>query len=210
MGNIFLTAQLRSGSSHVAKTLSILTGHTVGYLMPQFDCKGNEEHVINPMVLQQMQAQGKWVYHIHAKGTNNHRYLLKGFKLRPIVIIRGVKDSLVSVKEQLDVGAEFPGFIRPNWESLDEDERWHLILVYIAPWFTSFQASWFGTNAHVVWYKELFKDPVKQYQQMLALSGHSATKKKILAAHTSHESNLSTWEHGQMPDKWAERLRELP
>ncbi len=217
MSNIFLTAQSRSGSSHVSETLKILTGYQLGYIMPQFSGnKGNEEHVISYCDIQVMSHNGKWVFHSHSKGTNNNRYLLRAFGMKPVVLIRDVADSLVSVKEQLEAGAEFINFTRPhNWSELDDDLKWDFMITYIAPWFLDYQRSWENhPEALILQFKHMFGQPVDAYLSIFEHVGlESPSNGDILAAHESHRTNYTTGIAGRgefIPEPFLSRLAELP
>ena len=215
--NIFITAHLRSGSSHVVETLSRLTGNNIGYLMPQFSgTKGNEENVISHTDIQCMTHQGKWIFHIHAKGSANHRYLLKAFHLKPVVLLRNIPDALVSVKEQLEVGAQFPGFTRPkNWSQLSENMKWQWIMVYIAPWFLDFERSWQNhPEALITTHRNMFLDPYIGYKAIFDHVGLEVpARSAILEHHNAHRTNFVTGvpNRGQsIPHPWLEYFNDLP
>ena len=215
--NIFITAQLRSGSSHVAETLSRLTGNTIGYLTPQFSgTRANDEQSISHSDIQMMTHQGKWVFHGHFKGGQNHRYLLRAFKLKPIVLFRNIPDSLVSVKEQLDVGAQFPCFTKPEkWDSFSESTKWHWIMTYIASWFLDFQRSWMNhPEALLIYYEDIFTNPYEIYQSIFQHLGMEVPlRSEILEAHTAHRTNFNQGQLNRgsyIPKVWIQAFEELP
>jgi hypothetical protein len=117
----YFAAASRSGSSHIARCTSRIMNIPVQ--APRFLFAGEfstDDHQVDPAAI------------------------LKAYNAKPMIIIRNLFDSLVSVKEQMEVSQNMtcPGVPRPEYQKLSEDEKWDWISFNIIPWYFQFYASW--------------------------------------------------------------------
>jgi hypothetical protein len=111
------------------------------------------------------------IFHVHSKATNNNVILLQQFNIKPVVIMRRVADSLVSLKEQMDVSesTSILSAYKPAWKDMDEEARWTWLAYNGIPWYLSFYASWKDAKIPTVWswYDEFFEDQVTGMKRIL-------------------------------------------
>lgn len=170
--NIFVSAFMRSGSSHIVRSLARLLDHRVSTPQVGFAGEaGTDEHIINYNVLNILHLEGDYVLHHHAKATGNNLRILQTYGYRPVVVLRNVFDSLVSVYEQMEVSPHMtvPGVFRPPWEHMADHERWQWMAENMIPWYYSFFASWNAADIpkHFIYYEDYYKDQLKGMKAML-------------------------------------------
>lgn len=156
---------MRSGSSHLVRSLGKLFDHRV--TTPQIGFAGRagtDEHIVNYAVLAVQYTEGRYIYHQHCKATGNNLHILKAHGFTPIVLMRNLYDSLVSVFDQMPASPHMtmPGAFRPPWEGMSEEQQWSWIAYNAIPWYLNFYASWMAADIpkHVIYYDTFYQDQV--------------------------------------------------
>src|SRR5438552_7435823 len=82
----------KSGSTYLAKTLSAITGLPTRHACATF---GNNDQDICERKLRGLSRRS--VIQQHVKGTNNNVALMKHYGVRPIVLVRDIYDTIISL-----------------------------------------------------------------------------------------------------------------
>lgn len=165
--NVFVAGMLRSGSTHIAESLARIMGCRVA--RPFYSPTASpDEHHADPAVMMPLMINGSWVFHSHTKGTGNNRHYFQQLKLKPVVVVRNLFDSMISVYEQMEASPvmSVPGVPRPAWWSMSATQKWKWLLLFFVPWTLAFRDSW-QEHALIVHYEQHFEDQVKSAQQIL-------------------------------------------
>jgi hypothetical protein len=176
--NAFVAGMPKSGGTHITHCLSTLLNlkwvSTVGV-----HGEGMEEHVINPQAAQILFPYGGFSFHQHTRATPMNVRWLKTFKVKPIVVLRGIKDVIVSLKDYIDKEGQFVGLVVPSeWGSLSEHNKLMWLARNATPWLCSFYYSWNRTDIerYTVTYEDFFADQKEHLRKMCLFLGGEANE----------------------------------
>jgi hypothetical protein len=163
---------MRSGSSHLVRSLGKLFNHRVS--SPRFGFAGKastDDHQLDHMVTSVLHLEGDYVLHQHSKATGNNLHILKSFHYTPVVLQRKLYDCLVSVYDQMPASPHMtvPGVQRPEWNSMTDEQQWLWMAYNVVPWYLSYYASWHYADIekHIVWYEDYYRDQIKGMRKLL-------------------------------------------
>ena len=164
--NIFLTSMFRSGSTHVKVTLMrcLPTYHAATTVLSA-GAIGDDNHcAIDIFAAQILLPSPETIFHQHTAGTSGNVALLKNHGIRPVVMMRNMLDSMLSVVELLNTGEpQRLGIYYPskfhNWDM--DDQLWWAVC-NLPNWYFTFYLSWkyADIDKHIIWYDEYYKDQV--------------------------------------------------
>lgn len=171
--NIFLTSFFRSGSSHIKETLlRLLPGYHSATTVMSAGSIGNDGYCpINIFAAQILFANPEQIFHQHTPGTSGNVRMLKYHKVKPIVQIRNMLDSLVSVRELLATGElQHIGIYYPEQfpRMSEQDQLWWCVKV-LPTWYFTFYLSWKYADIDklTIWYDEYYKDQVQGVRSII-------------------------------------------
>jgi hypothetical protein len=169
--NVFVAAMWRSGSTHIARGLGLITkfrpASTAGY-----HGEGIEQQDISPMHAAILFPYGYQVFHQHVWGTHRNVELLKAFKLRPIVCIRRIPDTILSIYERIH---DLPRFVVPGlpmykqWWDMDREAQFNWLAEVATPWQIQFYTTWKAANIDkkFVLFSDFYADQRKGFTGLL-------------------------------------------
>jgi len=203
--NIFIAAAMRSGSTHIANCIGRLTGARRGDLHP-FGAFGhwNEEPMISRDVADTMLRYDGWLFQMHIRAIGGNVPILSEHKIRPIVTVRNIYDSLVSWCDSHDrnlvdgKGPQYtfsPVYIPPQWTAWKQSEKWLWAANNVAPWYCSFYESWRGANIPtlLVKYEDFFSDQQEGIRRIFEWLGHSLPPDANLS-HITEKTDGKLWQ----------------
>ena len=176
--NVFLTAFFRSGSTHVKATLlNLLPNYRGVTSVISTGALGNDTCAINMFAAQLLFPTPESVFHQHTLGTHGNAYILKQYNYKPIVQMRNMLDSMVSVVELLAGGEnQNLGIYYPHqFAEMSKDDQLWWAVKNLPNWYFTFYLSWkyCGLDTHTVWYDIYYKDQVAGVRGILNHVGFS-------------------------------------
>ena len=176
--NIFLTSFFRSGSTHVKETLlRIMPGYSSSTTVYSAGGLGNDDTNVNLFAAQVLFPLGAQVFHQHSPGTCGNVTMLSRYQMRPIVQMRNILDSMVSIRELLATGKpQHIGVYYPeHFEELSEEQQLWWVAKVLPQWYFTFYLSWKKADipTHFLWYDEYYKDQVAGMRKILDHTGLS-------------------------------------
>jgi hypothetical protein len=162
-----------------------------------------DDHQVDPAMMGAIRHLGTWVLHQHSKGMGNNVAILKAYGVKPIIIIRNMFDSLISVKEQMEVSDNMtcPGVPRPEWGSLNETEKWDWISLNLIPWYYQFYASWHYAQIDrlLVHYRDFYDgDNFKVMSTILDWIGYpNPGEEEVAAIHARRDARFNVGQSGR-------------
>ncbi len=170
--NIFLSAFFRSGSTHIKITLCRLLGYRPASAVISVGGFGNDSHQINHNAAQVLFPLAAQVFHHHTLGTCGTQTLLNLYKLKPVIMMRNVLDSMVSLRELLSTGERqhLGIFYPPWWRTMSEEEQFEWLASNVSNWYFVFYSTWNLTpdlDVHHIWYDDFYDDQVKGIRGIL-------------------------------------------
>ena len=183
---IVISSMPKSGSTFLARTVAEVTGYEHTYLAYAY---GNaEQELYLPSVID---AYGKGtVTQQHFKANQHNLEILQDYAIRPIILVRDIFDSIVSVRdhlaqERLD---NLPGVhVDPAFLALEPDQQIDFVTDMVAPWYMAYFVSWCTAEAAGVpflWlsYEEAIADWPAAVTRVLHYSGLSRPEADISRA----------------------------
>jgi len=179
--HIFIACAPKSGSTFLKNLLLNLTGYQDAFMV--FSPGQFEQELYLPTVLET--AALDTVTQQHARASDANLHLMQAFGLRPVVLVRNIFDSVVSLLDFYDKGAYRNSYFRADWQSLDRDTKIDLIIDNLVPWYFQFVASWDlaekQKRIEVEWltYEDLIADKTSAVLRILEFYGLGAARRGV-------------------------------
>ena len=117
----------------------------------------------------------------HCRASEANIHLMQAFAIRPVVLVRDIFDTIMSLRDFYDGGFVYSTFFdREEYVALSQEARIDLLIAYAAPWYFQFVASWQRAERErrlpVLWlgYDELTGDTSATLERVLAFHGMRA------------------------------------
>jgi len=168
--NVFIACAYRSGSTHIAHVLSDLLRFRPAS-MAGMHGEGRDTQNINPLTAKILLPYGFQVFQQHCPASPGNISILRDADIRPIVPIRNIADTLVSIRERvMKFGPMLPGVIMTN-EIVDwnEQHQYNWLVSNVTPWLMQFYVGWVIANIPTmrVKFSTFFGDQVGTTKKML-------------------------------------------
>ncbi|MFT4520044.1 MAG: hypothetical protein ACI9JM_002444 [Halioglobus sp.] len=223
---IAVVAAPKSGSTFLANTLGKLTGYGNFRLCSGY---GTNEHDLYLPALCLINRSG-CVSQLHMKGSFHNAALMKAFGIKPIILVRQIDDTVVSLRKDLRKKESMPGYGTGQngysfiWQDIDtknlsDEELTDAIIDLAIPWYVNFYASWYrlceqgAVNAQWVNYKGIFSDTENTLQTLLSFQGINSVDKVSPELLTAKYATFQQGGEGagaaQLSSPQRERIRRL-
>lgn len=185
--NFFMAGMFRAGGMHIINSFCRMTGYRWASTAGS-QGNGEEDQTINPIAATILFPYGGFAFHQHSRAFATNLMVLNAYQIRPIVLVRNLADSLLSVVEKIDtnVGTDgcIPGLYVPGgWASLGRDRKLAWAVNNVAPWQLSFFASWYEASVVrneieclFVRYEEFYADQDAGFRRICAHVGVSVNE----------------------------------
>ena len=135
---ILIACMPKSGSSWLVNAVRRLSGFgSVNFANAFVE---NEQEIYAPAVHETARQDKVVQQHCRASAPNIH--LIQAYGMKPVVLVRNLFDTLVSMRDFWDEGAVRNSFLYPDWHSLDRDAKHDALVRHLAPWYVQFFVSW--------------------------------------------------------------------
>ena len=179
--HIFIACVPKSASTFLKNVL----GHVTGYreLFTVY-AAGQAEHEIYLPTLREM-AHANTVTQQHCRASDANIHLMQGFGIRPVVLVRNIFDSVMSLLDFYNRGAFQTSYFRADWPALNEDTKIDLLIENVIPWYFQFVASWDlaekQKRIELQWltYEELVADKPAAVLKVLEFYGLGAPRRGV-------------------------------
>lgn len=143
----FIACTPKSASTFLVNILSELTGYKREFL--GFEYERQEQDLYLPKLIDIYGCPGVVQQHVRATGPN--LMMLNKARIRPVVLVRNIPDSVVSVRDHLlSEGLErMPGIHAPEgFSQFARTEQYDCIIDLLIPWYITFYVSWKYAECH--------------------------------------------------------------
>lgn len=183
---ILIASTLKSASTFLWTVLQKLTGFVPGSLIYAFH--QNEQQLYLRPLVEALSFES--ISRHHTKATGPNLELLKLFSIRPIILVRDIFDTVISLYDHTHKDSLPMPVLHLNDRYFDLDEATQLeMLVDLAvPWFIHFYVSWVDAEqrgeVEVLWvtFEEMVTDPHTTLRRALEFHGIERTDEAIDAA----------------------------
>jgi len=179
--HIFIACVPKSASTFLKNLLINLTGYRDLFTVY---AAGQSEHEIYLPTLREW-AREDTVTQQHCRASDANIHLMQGFGIRPVVLVRNVFDSVMSLFDFYNNGAFKPSYFRADWQILDQETKLDLLIENAIPWYFQFVASWDlaekqkRLEVHWLTYEELVGDKTSSALGVLKFYGLGAPRKGV-------------------------------
>jgi hypothetical protein len=179
--HLFIACVPKSASTFLKNLLVYLTGYR--------DCftvyaAGQTEHEIYLPTLRES-AHLDTVTQQHCRASDANVHLMQAFGIRPVVLVRNIFDSVMSLLDFYNQGAFRTSYFRADWQLLDDDTKIDLLIENVIPWYFQFVASWELADrqkrlqVHWLSYEELVADKPASVRKVLEFYGLGAPRRGV-------------------------------
>jgi len=179
--HIFIACVPKSASTFLKNLLINLTGYRDLFAVY---AAGQTEHEIYLPTLREW-GHLDTVTQQHCRASDANVHLMQGFGIRPVVLVRNIFDSVMSLLDFYNKGAFRTSYFRADWPNLDEETKIDLIIENVIPWYFQFVTSWDSVEKqkrlemHWLTYEELVADKPSSVLRVLNFYGLGAPQRGV-------------------------------
>lgn len=155
----------RSGSTWVTTMLGNILKYKVVPLVPSFD---RREQEIDLRTLAPYTEDDIFSPHQHCRASEMTISIMQRFNIKPIVQIRDIFDTVMSLKDYIGKGnLNLPmAYINREYNYLSDEEQIDFVIDMVLPWYFNFLGTWFeyqhpnekDNKVHYIIYESLVED----------------------------------------------------
>lgn len=179
--HLFIACVPKSASTFLKNLLVNLTGYRDLFTVY---AAGQSEHEIYLPTLRES-ADRDTVTQQHCRASDANLHLMQAFAIRPVVLVRNIFDSVMSLLDFYNKGAFRTSYFRADWPLLDDETKIDLLIENVIPWYFQFVASWDlaekqkRIEVHWLSYEELIADKPSSVLKVLEFYGLGASRRGI-------------------------------
>lgn len=175
--HLFVACAPKSGSTFLKHLLLDTT--KFADMFSVYSAIQNEHELDLPQLLKFAARNTVTQQHCRASEANIH--LMQAFGIRPVVLVRNIFDTAMSLRDFYDGGFIYSTFFeREHYMALAPEEKIDLLIEYALPWHFQFLASWQRAarakrlEVFFLTYEELISDPPIALARVLGFYGMQA------------------------------------
>ena len=179
--HIFIACVPKSASTFLKNLLVKLTGYRD--LFAVYAAGQSEHEIYLPTLKESAHLDSVTQQHCRASDANIH--LMQAFGIRPVVLVRNIFDSVMSLLDFYNQGAFRTSYFRADWPALDEETKIDLLIENIIPWYFQFVGSWDlaekqkRLEVHWLSYEDLVADKPSSVLKVLEFYGLGASRRGV-------------------------------
>jgi tetratricopeptide (TPR) repeat protein len=179
--HLFIACVPKSASTFLKNLLVNLTGYRDLFTVY---AAGQSEHEIYLPTLREF-AHLDTVTQQHCRAADANVHLMQAFGIRPVVLVRNIFDSVMSLLDFYNQGAFQTSYFRADWLHLDEEAKIDLLIDNVIPWYFQFVASWDlaekqnRIEVHWLSYEDLVADKPSSVLKVLEFYSLGASRRGV-------------------------------
>jgi tetratricopeptide (TPR) repeat protein len=179
--HLFIACVPKSASTFLKNLLVNVTGYRDLFTVY---AAGQSEHEIYLPTLRES-AHLDTVTQQHCRASDANVHLMQAFGIRPVVLVRNIFDSVMSLLDFYNKGAFQTSFARADWMVLDDETKIDLLIENVLPWYFQFVSSWDlaekQKRVEVYWlrYEDLVVDKPATVLKVLEFYGLGASRRGV-------------------------------
>jgi len=179
--HLFIACVPKSASTFLKNLLVNITGYRD--LFTVYAAGQSEHEIYLPTLLESAHLDTVTQQHCRASDANVH--LMQAFAVRPVVLVRNIFDSVMSLLDFYNKGAFHNSYFRADWQALDEETKIDLLIENVIPWYFQFTASWDlaekqkRVEVHWLRYEDLVRDKAASVLKVLEFYGLGASRRGL-------------------------------
>lgn len=214
---LFIACFPKSGSTYLMRLLCDVTGFP-RVILVQF--MGPNEQDLYERKLDRFRYRDG-VCQQHLKGTLYNIKLVKKHRIRIVVLVRNIFDTVLSLCDHFDSkeSDQPTGYTPRQFYQMSEEEKWTFLIRVHIPWYFNFLMSWYEVkeDVPVFWisYEELFENQVGVVSELLQFWNMPVDEQKILQGIESVKTSYTRFNKGihgrgeKLSEQQKNAIREL-
>ena len=183
--HVFVACAPKSGSTFLKKLLIETTDFRDVFSV--YAALQNEQDLDLPQLAHVARKDTVTQQHCRASEANIH--LMQAFGIRPLVLVRDIFDTVMSLRDFYDGGFAYSTFFeRDRYVALGDRQRLDLLIDFVVPWYFQFVASWQRAERdqrlEVMWldYREVVGETEDTLRRVLAFYGLPIAEERVRQA----------------------------
>lgn len=194
---LFIACAPKSGSTFLKLCLAEVTGFELRQMTYAYE--RSEQELYLPKLIDAHTRNTVTQQHVRATAAN--LALMRRFQIRPVILVRNLFDTVVSVRDHLlNTGVvRFPSlYATEAFIHLEEEEQFDFIIANVMPWYFNFFTSWWDAchskQIEGLWltYDDLIEDWPGGVTKVLEFYGIKRSLREVREAVESLEGSAST------------------
>ena len=179
--HIFIACVPKSASTFLKNLLVNLTGYRDVFMVY---AAGQNEHELYLPTLRE-NAHFDTVTQQHCRASDANVQMMQAFDIRPVVLVRNIFDSVMSLFDFYNKGAFYTSYYRADFQALDDETKIDLLIDNVIPWYFQFVASWSliekqgNLDIHWLSYEDLIGNKPASIQEILKFYGLGASLRSV-------------------------------
>jgi tetratricopeptide (TPR) repeat protein len=180
--HIFIACAPKTGSTFLKNTLVSLTGFKDVFSV--YAGLQNEHDLDLPQLIKF--GAINTVTQQHSRASEANIQMMQAFGIRPLILVRNIFDSAISLLDFYRVGFTFSTFFtKEEFLAFDQEQQVDSLIEYAIPWYFQFVASWQRVEREqrieMLWltYEEMIADKVAAIEKLLGFYGMSVARPDI-------------------------------
>lgn len=178
---IFVCCFPKSGSSFVKYVMMNLTKYAE--IAVYIGGSQNEQEIDLANIIHFAKADA--VAQVHCRATEPNLQILQAFNIDPVVLVRNLYDSIVSMTDYIDRGLDNLVFFSGDFRGWDRNTKVDAVIAKYAHWYVEFFASWYRVieekrlRCHWLLYEDVMTDKVSSVSNICGFLDIEATENEI-------------------------------
>ena len=153
----------------------------------------NEQELYLPAI--RYMARTDKIVQQHCRASTPNIHLIQAFDMKPVVLVRNLFDTLVSLMDFWDGTAVRNSYFYGNWRDFDRDAKLETLTGHVAPWYVSFFASWKmaegsgSLDPYWVTYETMMSNKTETLMTVMTFAGLAPDAQKIDGLVSNLEAN---------------------
>ena len=179
--HLFIVCVPKSASTFLKNLLLSVTGYRDLFSVY---AGGQSEHELYLPTIREF-AHIDTVTQQHCRASDANVHLMQAFGIRPVVLVRNIFDSVMSLLDFYNHGASQTSYFRADWPALDDETKTDLLIENVIPWYFQFVASWDSVEKqkrlelHWLTYEDLIADKPTTVLKVLEFYGLGASRQGV-------------------------------
>lgn len=182
----------KSASTFLRNVVSELSGYQTKEFCLGYD--RNEQNIDFPTLIDH--SFKPIVNHMHVQATSNNIHHMHLARISPIVLVRNIFDTAVSLRDHLIKTPRIPmAYVDRRFKELPNEMQLDMVVDMCIPWFFSFYVSWYRAqesgllNTYWMSYEELISDKLQSIKKVTNYYKINVTDDEIETAVNTIESD---------------------
>jgi len=173
--HIFVACFPKSGSTFLVNTLGGLLNYKFAMFISSYG--RNEHDIYEPKLIDHYGLNT--VTHQHCRLTPANLLLLKKYKIKPVILVRNIYDSIISFQDHILKESQLwpMAHIATDFYDKSSEQQVAFLIDFVLPWYFDFYVGWYTAlndktiDGMMITYEDFMRDKIGTIKGVLNFSG---------------------------------------